>query len=73
MTLGATHLVNKQAGWRRALSNKYQEQAIPGFLVSITILIPSLCLDDSDTDSETQGCAKFDSDSDSDTKTLQVV
>ena len=62
-----------------------QEPAIPGFLVSITILIPNLCLDDSDTNSESQRCEKFDSDtnsqtqgcekfdSDTDTKTWQVL
>ena len=42
----------------------YQEPAIPGFSVSITIPIPNEGLDDSNTDSETQGCAKFDSDTD---------
>ena len=50
-----------------------QEPAIPGFSVSITIPIPKKVLDDSDTDFETQGWAKFDTDSDTDTKTLQML
>ena len=51
----------------------YQEPAIPGFSVSITILIPKKGLDDFDTDFDTQGWAKFDTDSDTDTKTLQML
>ena len=65
----------------------HQESAISGFLVSITILIPNLCLDNSDSDSktqrcekfdsdtysETQECEKFDSDSNTDTKTWQML
>ena len=50
-----------------------QEPAIPGFSVWITIPIPNKGLDDSDTDFETQGWAKFDTDSDTDTKTLQIL
>ena len=51
----------------------YQEPAIPGFSVSITISIPKKGLDDFDTDFDTQGWAKFDTDSDTDTKTLQML
>ena len=59
--------------WNQDCITTYQEPAIPGFSVSITILIPKKGLDDFDTDFETQGCAKFDSDSDTDTKTLEEV
>ena len=45
-----------------------QEPAIPGFSVSITILIPKKGLDDFDTDFDTQGWAKFDTDSNTDTR-----
>ena len=62
---------------RRSSCGKYQggnqEPAIPGFSVSITILIPKKGLDDFDTDYDTQGWAKFDTDSDTDTKTLQML
>ena len=55
------------------VGNMGQEPAIPGFSVSITILIPKKGLDDFDTDFDTQGWAKFDTDSDTDTKTLQML